>query len=138
MGIRPDGQGNVTDTHVAWHVTNARCYVPSPVVVDGYLLIADDRGTANCFEAATGERLWQERLGKHYSASLVTVEGLVFFLADDGVTKIVRPWGELDVVETNELGEDCYASPALSNGRIYLRGEENLYCIGSGPLTGEE
>jgi outer membrane protein assembly factor BamB len=138
MGIRPDGQGNVTDTHVAWHVTNARCYVPSPVVVDGYLLVADDRGTANCFDAATGERLWQERLGKHYSASLVTAGGWVFFLADDGVMKIVRPGPQLDVVAQNELGEHCYASPAISDGRVYLRGEKNLYCIGSSHPSREE
>ena len=45
MGIRPDGQGNITDTHVAWHVETARCYVPSPVVIGDYLYIADDRGT---------------------------------------------------------------------------------------------
>ena len=130
MAIRPDGQGVVTDTHVAWHVTNVRCYVPSPVVVNGYLLVADDRGTANCFEAATGKRLWQDRLGKHYSASLVTANGLVYFLADDGITKIVRPGPELDVVVENHLGEYCYASPAISEGRLYLRGEKNLYAIG--------
>ncbi|MBC8868993.1 MAG: PQQ-binding-like beta-propeller repeat protein [Planctomycetes bacterium] len=129
MGIRPDGSGNVTDTHVAWHVTDARCYVPSPVVVDGYLLIADDRGTANCYEAATGRQLWKERLGKHFSASLLTAEGLVYFLADDGVMKIVRPGPTLDVVEENELGDDCRASPAISQGRMYLRGEKHLYCI---------
>ncbi|HUT91116.1 MAG TPA: PQQ-binding-like beta-propeller repeat protein [Thermoguttaceae bacterium] len=137
MGIRPDGEGNVTETHVAWHVTNARCYVPSPVVLDGYLLVADDRGTANCFRADTGERLWQERLGKHYSTSLVTAKGLAFFLADDGVMKIVRPGPKLEVVAENELGEDCRASPAISGGRIFLRGEGNLYCIGSTESVGQ-
>ena len=91
LGIRPDGRGNVTDTHVAWHATSAKCYVPSPVVVGGYLLVADDRGTANCFVAETGERLWQERLGSHFSASLVTAGGLVYLIADDGLTKVVRP-----------------------------------------------
>ena len=60
-------------------------------MIDGCLFVADDRGTANCFEAATGERLWQERLGNHFSASLVTAKGLVFFLADDGTMTIVRP-----------------------------------------------
>ena len=130
MAIRPDGSGDVTDSHVLWHVTNARCYVPAPVVVDGYLLIADDRGTANCFDCATGERRWQVRLGRHYHASLVTAEGLVHFLDDDGVTKIVRPGQELDVVAVNKLGEYAYASPAISNGQIFLRGEKHLYCIG--------
>jgi outer membrane protein assembly factor BamB len=131
MGIKPDGQGDVTKTHVAWHVTNARCYVPSPVIVDRYLLVADDRGTANCFDTASGERLWQERLGKHYSASLVAANGLVYFLADDGSTKIVRPGPKLEVVAENPLGEYCYASPAISRGQIFIRGEKNLYCIGS-------
>ncbi len=130
MGIRPDGQGDVTDSHVAWHQTSARCYVPSPVVLDGYLLVADDRGTANCFAAADGEHLWKERLGKHYSASLVHADGLVYFTADDGVTKIVRPGKQLNVVAENSLGEDCFASPAISAGRILIRGERNLFCIG--------
>lgn len=133
MGIRPDGQGNVTDTHVAWHVTNSRCYVPSPAVLDGHLFIADDRGTAHCYEAPTGKLLWEARLAKHYSASLVTAGGLIYFLSDDGVTKIVRPGSELDVVAENKLGEDCYASPAISQGCLYLRAETALYCIGSTP-----
>jgi len=137
MAIRPDGEGNVTETHVDWHVTNVRCYVPSPVVLDGYLLVADDRGTANCFDAATGQRLWQERLGKHYSASLVAAKGLAFFLADDGVMKLVRPGRQLDVVGENELGEECRASPAISSGRIFLRGQRNLYCIGSTDSVGQ-
>ena len=137
MGIRPDGRGNVTDTHVAWHVTDARCYVPSPVVVNGYLFIADDRGTANCYEAATGERFWKERLGKHFSASLLTAEGLVYFLADEGVMQVVRPGPTLDIVEENVLGERCYASPAISQGNMYVRGAEHLYCIGSSEGEGK-
>ena len=131
MAIRPDGRGDVTDSHVAWHQTLARGYVPSPVVLDGYLLIADDRGTAHCFAAADGEHLWKERLGKHYSTSLVHADGLVYLIADDGITKIVRPGEKLDVVAENSLGEYCIASPAISDGQIFVRGEENLYCIGS-------
>ncbi len=131
MAARPDGRGDVTGSHVAWHQTSARCYVPSPVVLDGYLLIADDRGTAHCFAAADGEHLWKERLGKHYSASLVHADGLAYFTADDGVTKIVRPGEKLDVVAENPLGEYCIASPAISDGQIFVRAEENLYCIGS-------
>jgi outer membrane protein assembly factor BamB len=130
LGIRPDGRGNVTDTHVAWHATNARCYVPSPVVAGNYLLVADDRGTANCFDAASGQRLWQERLGSQFSASLVTAGGLVYFTADDGVTKVVRPGPKLEVLAENPLGERCSSSPAIAGGRIYLRGDEHLFCIG--------
>ena len=130
MGIRPDGTGDVTHTHVAWHQTNARCYVPSPVVTNNYLLVPDDRGTANCFAANSGKRLWKARLGNHFSASLITAGGLIYFLADDGVTKLVRPSDELEIVAQNALGEFCYASPALSNGRLLIRGERHLFCIG--------
>ncbi|MCA9225867.1 MAG: PQQ-binding-like beta-propeller repeat protein [Planctomycetales bacterium] len=129
MGIRPDGSGDVTATHVAWEANNAKCYVPSPVVVDGYLMVADDRGTANCFRAETGERLWQERLGKHFSTSLLTANGLVYFIADDGLTKVVRPGAELNVLAENPLGEDCYSSAAISDGELFIRGEKHLFCI---------
>lgn len=131
MGIRPGGSGNVTESHVQWHEQSAKCYVPSPVVVGEHLFIADDRGTANCFDTATGKQLWKKRLGKHYSASLVAAQGLVYFLADDGVMKVVRPGPELDVVAENALGENCYASPAIAYGQLFIRGEKNLYCIGA-------
>ena len=137
MGIKPEGKGNITETNVAWHVTDARCYVPSPVVVGQYLLVADDRGTANCYVAASGERAWQDRLGNHFSASLVTAQGLVYFTADDGTTSVVRPGKKLDVVATNPLGEFCYASAAISDGQVFLRGEKHLFCIGKRKVGAE-
>ena len=134
MGIRPDGHGNVTDTHVVWHTTKGCSYVPSPIVAGNgeYFLVVSDTGIASCFEAATGKRHWMQRIGPHYSASLVEAEGLVHFLSDRGVTTIVRPGPQFEVVAKNELGEDCYASPAISHGRIYIRAERHLYCIGTG------
>lgn len=131
MAVRADGSGDVTNSHVAWHSTNARCYVPSPVLVDKYLVVADDRGTVNCFDTATGQRLWNERLGRHFSTSLVAANGLAYLQADDGVMKVIRPGKRLEVVSTNPLGEFCYASPAISNGQIFLRGERHLFCIGA-------
>jgi len=136
LAIRPDGSGNVTDTHIAWHETGARCYVPSPVVLNGYLLVADDRGTGNCFDAATGRQFWKERLGSHFSASLVHANGLAYFIADDGAAKVVRPGAKLEVLAENKLGEHTFASPALSNGQLFLRGEKHLYCIGPRPPVG--
>lgn len=130
MGIRPDGRGDVTDSHIVWHATNAKCYVPSPVVVGKHLIVADDRGTANCFVAATGDRLWQERLGNHFSNSLVTANNLAYLVADDGVTKVVKPGETLDVVAENPLGERCYSSPAIAHGQFFIRGEKHLFCFG--------
>jgi outer membrane protein assembly factor BamB len=101
------------------------------VVVRDYLLVADDRGTANCFSIQDGSRLWQERLGKSYSVSLVTFQDLVALIADDGIVKIVKPGPSLEVVAENRLGEYCFSSPALSDGQWLIRGEKHLFCIGN-------
>ena len=121
----------MTDTHVVWHTTKGCSYVPSPIVAAGgsTFLVVADMGIASCFEAATGQRHWMERIGPHYSASLVEADGLVHFLSDEGVTTIVRPGEKFEVVAENALGENCYASPAISQGRIYVRAEQHLYCI---------
>ncbi|MDG2222578.1 MAG: PQQ-binding-like beta-propeller repeat protein [Rubripirellula sp.] len=129
MAIRPGGHGNVSETHVSWHETNVRCYVPSPVLVNKHLLVADDRGTANCFDTTTGTRLWQTRLGRHYSASLTAAAGLVYFIDDDGVTKIIRPGPKPKVIAENVLGEKVYASPAFADGQLFVRGRNHLFCI---------
>ncbi len=132
MAIRPDGSGNVTDTHVAWRTTKGAGYVPSPIAAGEYFLVVSDGGIASCFEAATGQLAWKERLGTHFSSSLVSAAGLVYFTSDEGRTTIVRPGPKLDVVAENELGESCYASPAVSNGQLFFRGEKHLVCVGRG------
>lgn len=131
MGIKPTGSGDVTESHVVWHSKEVKCYVPSPVLVNNYLLVADDQGTANCFDTKDGKRLWRTRMGRHYHASLITAGGLVYFLDDDGKTKVVKPGEKLNVVAENELGEFTSASPAVSKGQLFIRGTKHLFCIGS-------
>jgi outer membrane protein assembly factor BamB len=130
MAVKPDGSGDVTKSHVAWNSTEAKCYVPSPVLAGKHLFVADDRGTMNCFDTESGKRLWLDRLSGHYSASLLNVNGLVYCTADDGVVRVLRPGPSLDIVSTNPLGESSFASAAVSNGRIYIRGEQHLFAIG--------
>ena len=131
LAINPAGTGNVTDSHVVWrHERRGVSYVPSPVVVGDYFVVASDDGIATCFEATSGRLLWQERMGRHYSASLITANGLIYFLDDDGVMKAIKPGPKVDVVSENQLGESCYASPAISQGQLYIRGSSHLYCIG--------
>lgn len=130
LAIRPDGKGNVSDSHIAWRTQKGAGYVPSPIVGGDYFLNVTDGGVATCFHAATGDQLWMKRLGTHFSASLVTAGGLVYFLDDNGTMTIVRPGPNLDVVAENKLGEYCYSSPAISQGQIFLRAEKHLYCIG--------
>ena len=130
MGIDPRGKGDVTESHVRWHSKEVRCYVPSPVVIGEYLIVADDRGTANCYSTKDGTRQWLDRLGNHVSASLLKANGLAYLFADDGMTKIIKPGKELEIVAENPLNEYIYASPAIANNRLYIRGEKHLYCIG--------
>jgi outer membrane protein assembly factor BamB len=130
MGIRPDGMGNVTNTHVLWHDTRSADYVPSPIAHDKYFYWVNDNGVAGCVLARTGERMWTERMGKHHSASPVEAEGRLYFLADDGVMYVLKSGPKFEVIQRNKLGEECYASPAISHGKIFIRGANNLYCIG--------
>lgn len=139
MGIRPSGHGNVTDTHVVWHHrTKDAAYVPSPCVVNGYFIVPDDFGMVSCYEAKSGELQWREKLARHYSASTLQANGLVYLTADQGrerqeagVTTIIKPGPQLDIVAQNILGEAVYASPAVYQGQLYLRSDKHLYCIGT-------
>ena len=130
LAIDPTGEGNVTDTHIRWRTTKAAAYVPSPISVGDYFLNVSDNGIASCFDASTGKSFWVERIGPHFSASAISAGGLAYFLADEGKMTIIRPGEEFEVVTVNSLGEHCFASPAVSDGQIFVRGEKHLYCIG--------
>ena len=131
VAIRPDGSGNVTDTHVAWRTNRGAAYVPSPIIVGPYLLVVADSGIASCFDARTGKRHWMERLPGGHSPSTVSADGLVYFTSDRGVTTIVRPGKTFNLIAQNELGEQISASPAISQGQFFLRTHQHLYCIGA-------
>jgi outer membrane protein assembly factor BamB len=129
IAVKPDGHGNVTKSKIVWRTNRGVAYVPSPISIDDYFLVVSDSGVAHCFEAATGKLLWAERLGEHH-ASLVSVKGLVYFLNDDGVMNVIKPGPEFVRVTSNDVGEKCFASPALSDGQIFIRGDKHLFCVG--------
>ena len=135
MGIRPDGEGNVTKTHVLWHERRGAAYVPSPIADGAYFFVVSDRpnsenGMASCFEARTGKRLWMQRLGRHHSASPVSAGGYLYFLDDDGQTFVLKAGPTFELVGRNPLGEECHASPAIAHGQIFIRTVSHLFCIG--------
>ncbi|HYE97577.1 MAG TPA: PQQ-binding-like beta-propeller repeat protein [Planctomycetota bacterium] len=130
IGIKPDGKGNVTATHEIWRDTRGVSYVPSPVAWGPHFYVVSDIGQASCLEASTGRRLWMQKLGRHHSASIVAAEGRLYFLDDDGTTHVVKAGDAFELLAKNEIGEEAYASPALSRGRVYIRGAKHLFCIG--------
>jgi outer membrane protein assembly factor BamB len=131
LAIKPDGRGNVTDRAVAWRTQKGAAYVPSPISAGDYFLVTSDSGVAHCYDAKSGTLTWQERLGEQH-ASLVSANGLVYFLNDKGRMNVVRPGPKFERVAQNELGESTFASPAISDGQIFIRGEKSLFCIGQG------
>lgn len=128
--VRLGGRGDVTATHVAWQTTDDVSHISSMLYAANHLYMVNESGIAKCFMAATGEVLWRERLGGKFSASPVWAEGKVYFLGENGRTTVVEDGPKFKVVAQNELGETCCASPALSQGNIFIRTEKNLYCIG--------
>ena len=129
LAIKPDGSGNVTDSHIAWRTNKGVAYVPSPIVEGGHFLIVSDSGVAHCFDAKSGEILWEERLREHH-ASLSSAEGRVYFINDFGILRSVKPGKAYELLAESELKEKVFASPALSEGQIFIRGEKSLICLG--------
>ena len=129
LAIKPDGTGNVTQSHVVWRTSEGAYYVPSPVCTDDYLFSTMTNGRVYCTEIATGKILWTEDMGKQYS-SPVLADGLVYMPNDEGMITVIKPGPTFDPIARNSIGERMNASPAISNGKIYLRGYKHLFCIG--------
>ncbi len=129
MAIKPDGTGNVTDTHIAWRTNQGAAYVPSPIAEGDWCLVVSDSGVAHCFEAKTGRIAWEERMREHH-ASLVSAEGRVMFLNDFGVLRVVKPGNAYELVAESQVGEKVFASPALSEGQMFIRGDKSMICVG--------
>ena len=129
LAIKPDGQGDVTESKIVWQTTKGAYYVPSPVCTDDYLFTTMTNGQVHCIEVATGNTVWTENLGKQYS-SPVLANGLVYMPNDEGTITVIKPGPKFEAIAKNSIGEKMNASPAISNGKIYLRGEKYIYCIG--------
>ena len=131
LGVKPGGRGNITQTHIAWRTKKGVSYVPSPISSGDYFVVVSDSGIASCFHAASGELQWQERIGPHAHSSIVAANGLVLATTDDGVTTVIKPGPVFEVIARNPLGEACYSSPAISAGRVFVRGAKHLFCFGT-------
>jgi outer membrane protein assembly factor BamB len=130
MAIKPGGRGDVTSTHVIWSVATGAPYVSSLLRYEGIIYMANDVGVLTAVDAATGERVWQERTDGVFSASPVGGGGHVYFLSENGDTVVVKAGRAPHVVARNAVGERARASPAISNGRLFLRTDEHVIAIG--------
>lgn len=130
MAVRPDGTGDVSDTHVAWRTTRAPPRLPSPVIVDDWLFTLSDNGFVVCWEAKTGRELWKERLPGDYAASMLASGDRIYCCNSEGKTTVFRAANKFERLAENRLDDGCLASPAVAGKALILRTKTHLYRIG--------
>ena len=132
--VRPGGEGDVTNTHMAWHTQRGGGRdLPSPVVVGDYLFVVNMGGVATCYDAPSGKELWQGRLGGNFSGAPFVAGGLVYIQSEEGNVFVVRPGKKFDIVARSKVGpgEEMFrAAPTPSEGQIFFRSHNAVYCVG--------
>jgi outer membrane protein assembly factor BamB len=106
-------------------------YCTTPVAVGDRFYFVMDNGAAGCLDAKSGKTMWSDRLGSPHSASPVYAHGVLFFLSENGEVNVTKPGDKLERVANFKLGDRFLATPAVADGKMYLRGESNLWCIGA-------
>ena len=133
MAIKLGQNGDLTG-NTLWTYAKGTAYVPSPILYGDYLYLTTDRGILTCIDAKTGEVKYEGGripIPATFTASPVAFEGKILMTSEDGDTFIVKAGPKHEILGTNSVGEPVYASPAIADGRIFIRGEKNLYCIGT-------
>ena len=124
VGVRPGSKGDVTKTHEAFRIRKSAPYVPTPVA-EGHLLFtfSDRGGIASCIDTKAGKALWQKRVNRElsFSGSPVNVNRRIYCVSDQGKVVVIAASAEYNLLAENDLGEPSRCTPAISNGRMYLR-----------------
>jgi outer membrane protein assembly factor BamB len=123
----------MTEENVVWRYHRSVPQLPSPLLYQGVLYMINDGGIATSFRPSTGEVIERGRIRgavDSYYASPVAADGKIFFVSEMGKVAVVRPGGGFEVLALNDLGSPAYATPAIADGRIYIRTEETLWAFG--------
>ncbi len=133
LAIRVGGNGDLTDSpHIVWRYDKGTAYVPSPLVHGNYLYLMTDRGLITCLDAKTGEVLYEggrPPVPATFTASLVGYGDRLLMTSEDGDTFVVKAGPKHEILRTNPIGEPVFASLALAQGTIYIRGEKHLFAV---------
>lgn len=143
LAIRPGGQGDVTESHVVWANTRQVPFCASPLYYGGLIYTVKSGGLFACLDAKNGKPLKFARLsdtGDFYS-SPVAGDGKIYVLSQRGLLTVIRAGRDWEILSSSDFAEDAYATPAIADGRIYLRTVGHLYCFGvaekKGTTSGE-
>lgn len=129
FAVRPDGTGDVTNSHVEWKLTKGVPRYGSPILVDDLLFMGNEAGMITCVDAKTSDVLWQERLGGIYTASPICANGNVYFFSEEGSAPIVAAQRKFKLVANNKLESGFMASPAVIDNSLILRTMTHTYRI---------
>jgi len=143
FAIRAGARGDVTLTAgdessewVRWSKTNRGPYMPTPIIYQGLLYSCENQGILSCFDVRTGEDHYRVRIphaGAGFSASPVAADGKIYLPGEDGDVFIIKAGTQFEVARKNPMGEVLMASPAISHGTLYIRGERHLFAIAAAP-----
>lgn len=128
--LKTDGAGDVTETHVAWSAEDGLSDICSPLAGGGFVYLLTTAGTVTCYEAATGKKMYEKELESSIKSSPSLVGDRLYMLDAAGVMHVVQAGAEFKELARCPLGEESNCCPAFGDGRIYIRAEKNLYCIG--------
>jgi outer membrane protein assembly factor BamB len=137
VAVKPGASGDITvkkdetrGEFVEWFKDSAGAYHPTPIVVGDHLYVVYSTGFIACFDAKTGKEVYErQRLGGSFTASPVAFDGKIFCLSEEGTTYVVKAGVEFDLVGKNVINEVALATPAVADGRLFLRTANALYCI---------
>lgn len=130
--ITPEG-GETSNAFLAWSTRRGGNYMQTPLVYGRFLYCCSDGGILGCYEAATGNRRYRERVGigggGGYTASIVAADGKLYVTSEEGRVSVLRTGPAFERLATNELGEQCMATPAISEGVLYFRTRRHLIAV---------
>jgi outer membrane protein assembly factor BamB len=123
--------GQETNDFIAWSSTKGSPYTPTPIVYGDLFYTCADNGVLSAYDAGTGERIYQERLPSSFSASPVAADGKLYLASEDGDVFVVKAGRKFELLATNSMGKALMATPAISDGMLILRAENQVYAIGA-------
>ncbi len=129
VALQISGKGKSTQARLAWESTRTFPYVPSMIAWEGHLYWVSDLGIAGCNEIRTGKNLWTTRLGGNFTASPVLIDGKIYAANEDGEVFVFAASPSFKLLAKNGVGELVRATPAVANNRLYIRGQNHLFCV---------
>jgi len=130
VAVKLAGTGELPTSAIAWRTTADTPDSPTPVAWKGLLFVVSDSGFAQCLDAHTGEVKWKERLPGDYKASPLAADGRIYFINLAGRCTVLAAAAKFEKLADSRLDDEIIASPAVADGKLYLRGKKALYCIG--------